>query len=85
MSDTLKTNTMVYDYDFCAFYASLRSGQNRGLPDLVSPALAGPRTIGVIITMVLFIKCLTPFLLGTFFDFHDISAGHQDLAEQKTP
>ena len=33
----------------------------------------------------LFSKCLTPFLLGTFFDFHDISAGHQDLAEQKTP
>ena len=51
----------------------------------VRPALAGLSTIGVIITMVLFIKCLTPFLPGTFFDFHDISAGHQDLAEQKTP
>ena len=33
---------------FCTIYATLRSGQNRGLPDLVPPAFAGLSATGVV-------------------------------------
>ena len=46
--DTVKVKISGYiSTPIVLVYASLRSGQNRGLPDLVSPAFAGPRTIGV--------------------------------------